>query len=332
MLKGTQMRLTAAKLNVMAYVAMSCMWRCIIGLYNSKHIKTYINIKKTNIWRLSVPIELILGGGPPMLEGALCFMVPWPNFMAGTCGEAGEVGDLLSDVLGLADRFRGWAPSSCKGKTATHLARRVFSPLAATRVPITTANQRDDQPQAKGSQAGKGSILARKLSRSECCRGFHATHVLSHWDRSGCGHAGTHAGVHGGTHLSMCFLFTGSSSFIYMSIVDQQVKHWTSIVLEYRRFTCQIFQQLCYNFKTDGTQKQHGWCSSPSKDKYSYTPIHGQNKSVSPIKLTASPPRRDPDLPRWVRTQDIRLSQYSINIYLNCSSLVGCNIAINVLD
>lgn len=52
-------------------------------------------------------MELTLGGGPPMLEGALCFTDPGPSFMAGTCGEAGEVGDLLSDVLGLDDRFRG---------------------------------------------------------------------------------------------------------------------------------------------------------------------------------------------------------------------------------
>lgn len=57
-------------------------------------------------------MELTLDGGPPMLEGAvLCFMDPviwWPSFMVGTCGEAGEVGDLLSlAVLGLDDRFRG---------------------------------------------------------------------------------------------------------------------------------------------------------------------------------------------------------------------------------
>lgn len=56
---------------------------------------------------VSVPMELTLGRGPPMLEGALCFMDPEPSFMAGTCGEAGEVGDLLSDVLGLDERFRG---------------------------------------------------------------------------------------------------------------------------------------------------------------------------------------------------------------------------------
>lgn len=101
-------------------------------------------------------MELTLGGGPPMLEGALCFMDPGPSFMAGTCGEAGEVGDLLSDVLGLDDRFRGWAPSSCKGKTATRLAwRDLFS--TSPRRPRSQlwcpANQ-SNQAQAKGWWAG----------------------------------------------------------------------------------------------------------------------------------------------------------------------------------
>lgn len=62
-----------------------------------------------------------------MLEGAtLCFMEPaGPSFAAaaaaGTCGEVGgELGDLLSDALGLADRFSGCAPSlSCKNQNST---------------------------------------------------------------------------------------------------------------------------------------------------------------------------------------------------------------------
>lgn len=62
-----------------------------------------------------------------MLEGAtLCFMEPpWPSLVAaaaaGTCGEVGgELGDLLSDALGLADRFSGCAPSlSCKNQNST---------------------------------------------------------------------------------------------------------------------------------------------------------------------------------------------------------------------
>lgn len=74
-----------------------------------------------------LPIELTLVGGPPMLEGAmLCFMEPaWPSLVAaaaaGTCGEVGgELGDLLSDALGLADRFSGCAPSlSCKNQNST---------------------------------------------------------------------------------------------------------------------------------------------------------------------------------------------------------------------
>lgn len=74
-----------------------------------------------------LPIELTLVGGPPMLEGAmLCFTEPaWPSLVAaaaaGTCGEVGgELGDLLSDALGLADRFSGCAPSlSCKNQNST---------------------------------------------------------------------------------------------------------------------------------------------------------------------------------------------------------------------
>lgn len=62
-----------------------------------------------------------------MLEGtALCFMEPaWPSLVAaaaaGTCGEVGgELGDLLSDALGLADRFSGCAPSlPCKNQNST---------------------------------------------------------------------------------------------------------------------------------------------------------------------------------------------------------------------
>lgn len=63
-----------------------------------------------------------------MLEGAtLCFKEPaWPSLVAaaaaaaGTCGEVGgELGDLLSDALGLADRFSGCAPSlSCKNQNS----------------------------------------------------------------------------------------------------------------------------------------------------------------------------------------------------------------------
>lgn len=61
-----------------------------------------------------------------MLEGAtLCFMeLAGPSLAAaaaGTCGEVGgELGDLLSDALGLADRFSGCAPSlSCKNQNST---------------------------------------------------------------------------------------------------------------------------------------------------------------------------------------------------------------------
>lgn len=69
-----------------------------------------------------------------MLEGALCFPEPaWPSLVApaaaaGTCGEVGgELGDLLSDALGLADRFSGCAPSlSCKNQNST------FSPAVTT--------------------------------------------------------------------------------------------------------------------------------------------------------------------------------------------------------
>lgn len=74
-----------------------------------------------------LPMELTLLGGPPMLEGALCFMeLMGPSLVAaaaaaGTCGEVGgELGDLLSVGLGLADRFSGCAPSlSCKNQNST---------------------------------------------------------------------------------------------------------------------------------------------------------------------------------------------------------------------
>lgn len=52
-------------------------------------------------------MELSLDGGPPILEGALFFREPEPSFTEGTCGEAGEQGDFLSDALGLDDRFKG---------------------------------------------------------------------------------------------------------------------------------------------------------------------------------------------------------------------------------
>lgn len=76
---------------------------------------------------IHLPIELTLVGGPPMLEGAtLCFMEVGSSLFAaaaaaGTCGEVGgELGDLLSDALGLADRFSGCAPSlSCKNQNST---------------------------------------------------------------------------------------------------------------------------------------------------------------------------------------------------------------------
>lgn len=62
-----------------------------------------------------------------MLEGTtLCFMEVGSSLFAaaaaaGTCGEVGgELGDLLSDALGLADRFSGCAPSlSCKNQNST---------------------------------------------------------------------------------------------------------------------------------------------------------------------------------------------------------------------
>lgn len=136
----------------------SGMCRCITGLHNGSIERS---IKKYEM--VSVPMELTRGGGPPMLEGALCFTDPGPSFMAGTCGEAGEVGDLLSDVLGLDDRFRGWAPSSCKGKTATRLAwRDLFSPRfsSATTVPITMAGK------PKQPSAGQRKVSRTRASRS----------------------------------------------------------------------------------------------------------------------------------------------------------------------
>lgn len=88
-----------------------------------------------------------------MLEGALCFPEPaWPSLVApaaaaGTCGEVGgELGDLLSDALGLADRFSGCAPSlSCKNQNST------VSP-AVTTLEIWVR----ERPPEEGREGGRG--------------------------------------------------------------------------------------------------------------------------------------------------------------------------------
>lgn len=146
--------------------------------------------------QVHLPIELILVGGPPMLEGALCFPEPaWPSLVApaaaaGTCGEVGgELGDLLSDALGLADRFSGCAPSlSCKNQNSTvspavttleiWVARgtREESPPSAAAIEVWTqtnsteahAQQFDGKPGGTGDKvhatARISSSLAKRLT------------------------------------------------------------------------------------------------------------------------------------------------------------------------
>lgn len=65
--------------------------------------------------QLSSPIVLPLAEGLANVAGTEDFseLVPLFILRAGMWGEVGDVGDLPSDVLGLAERFRGWATSSC---------------------------------------------------------------------------------------------------------------------------------------------------------------------------------------------------------------------------
>lgn len=64
----------------------------------------------------NLPIVLTLAEGLANAAGAEALRGPAPLFIlrAGMWGEVGDVGDLPSEVLGLADRFSGWATSSCK--------------------------------------------------------------------------------------------------------------------------------------------------------------------------------------------------------------------------
>lgn len=64
--------------------------------------------------KLSLPIVLALAEGLANVAGTEDFSELAPLFIlrVGIWGEVGDVGDLPSDVLGLAERFRGWATSS----------------------------------------------------------------------------------------------------------------------------------------------------------------------------------------------------------------------------
>lgn len=63
-----------------------------------------------------LPIVLTRAEGLANAAGTEALREPAPLFIlrAGMWGEVGDVGDLPSEVLGLADRFSGWATSSCK--------------------------------------------------------------------------------------------------------------------------------------------------------------------------------------------------------------------------
>lgn len=66
----------------------------------------------------NLPIVLTLAEGLANAAGTEALRGPAPLFIlrAGMWGEVGDAGDLPSEVLGLADRFSGWATSSCKDK------------------------------------------------------------------------------------------------------------------------------------------------------------------------------------------------------------------------
>lgn len=64
--------------------------------------------------KVSLPIVLALAEGLANVAGTEDFSELAPLFIlrVGIWGEVGDVGDLPSDVLGLAERLRGWATSS----------------------------------------------------------------------------------------------------------------------------------------------------------------------------------------------------------------------------
>lgn len=66
--------------------------------------------------KLNSPIVLALAEGLANVAGTedLSELAPLFILRAGIWGEVGDVGDLPSDVLGLAERFSGWATSSCQ--------------------------------------------------------------------------------------------------------------------------------------------------------------------------------------------------------------------------
>lgn len=63
----------------------------------------------------NLPIVLTLAEGLANAAGTEALRGPAPLLIlrAGIWGEVGDVGDLPSEVLGLADRFSGCATSSC---------------------------------------------------------------------------------------------------------------------------------------------------------------------------------------------------------------------------
>lgn len=73
-----------------------------------------INCYEEDQVRVILPIVLALAEGLANVAGTEDFseLVPLFILRVGIWGEVGDVGDLPSDVLGLAERFRGWATSS----------------------------------------------------------------------------------------------------------------------------------------------------------------------------------------------------------------------------
>jgi len=99
----------------------ACVCVCVcVYRKGSVNVRTY-TVPHVAVRPSHLPMELSRVGGAPLAEEAvLCFTEPGEASLDATCGEVGGgVGDLLLGTLGLADRFRGCAPSlSCKNQNS----------------------------------------------------------------------------------------------------------------------------------------------------------------------------------------------------------------------
>lgn len=94
---------------------MVSLWHLIYhSLINAQFLMAPINCYEEDQVKVILPIVLALAEGLANVAGTEDFseLVPLFILRVGIWGEVGDVGDLPSDVLGLAERFRGWATSS----------------------------------------------------------------------------------------------------------------------------------------------------------------------------------------------------------------------------